>query len=197
MNPKHLALVLLVASGTVVAGIGLVSGGHKPTNPDDVYIHEVDQVIQDNGGCVMVEDTDVENLNKVTILGWTNHFNTTFYHDDGQEDVRVHVPELRVPVGHKIVLFSNEENPTIESLANGPLEGSCAEVSVTGTIVIGEYNINVGHIKLPQGAEVVAGSDVGDNAPAPGDGNPSVSTASGLGVLSGSSTNQSSTAESD
>lgn len=183
MNTKHIALLLAVVVGTTAAGIGIVSAAHEPTDPDEIYIHKVEAVVQGPNAQICITEMG-ENLNRVLIEGETTHTNTTFFHDDGDEDVRIHVPELNVPPGHNIVLFSNGENPTIDSAASP--SGTCTApgVDVTQTLAIGEYNINVGSITLTEGVDIKTGPNVSDSAPAPGSGG------GGFGLSTGSSSDE-------
>lgn len=183
MNPKHIAILLTVVVATTGAGIGIVSAAHEPADPENVYIHKVEAVVQgpDAQICIYEMGPDV---NKVVIEGETTHTNTTFFHNGEDGDVRIHVPRLNVPEGHKIVLFSNGENPTIDNAATSAGTCTAPGTDVTSTLVIGEYNINVGTITLTEGVEVVAGPNVSDGAPAPGSGGASL----GLGADSSSST---------
>lgn len=184
MKPRYIALVALVVVGTAMASIGLVSAGHQPTNPDDVYIHEVNMTEMGSDAQICIEDMG-ENLNKVRLEGLTIHTNTTFYHDGDSGKVLIHVPRLRVPSPHKIVLFSNGENPTIE---NADDEGGGENCLLPGQgtmnrLVIGEYNINVGQIITPQGVTILTGPEAFDTAPEPGSGSATLS--SGTGPVTG------------
>lgn len=180
MKPRYIALVALVVLGTAMAGAGLVSAGHQPTDPDDVYIHVVNMTEMGPEARICIEDQG-ENLNRVRLEGLTIHTGTTFYHDGPSGKVLIDVPKLRVPSPHKIVLFSNGENPTIE---NADDEGGGENCLLPGQgtsnqLVIGEYNINVGQIITPQGATILTGPEAFDTAPEPGSGGASLSTETG------------------
>lgn len=167
MKPKHIAILLAVVVGTGVAGIGLVTAGHQPTDdPSDVYIHEVEQIFQGPDAQICVEDMDGP-VNKITVEGDTTHLTTTIYHDGPDGDVVLDIPELNTPDGHKIVVFDNEQNGAIESL-----EGSCTPpgTDVTDRVVLGTYYLATGHIQLTEGVNVTTGPDIADDAPEPGSG---------------------------
>lgn len=167
MKPKYIAILVAVVVGAGVAGIGLVSAGHQPTDdPTDVYIHDVSEIHQGPNAQICVEDMDGP-VNKITVEGDTTHMDTTIYHEGETGDVVLEIPELNTPDGHKIVVFSNEQNGAIESL-----EGTCTPpgLDVTDRVVLGTYYLATGHIELTKGVNVTTGSDIADDAPAPGSG---------------------------
>lgn len=167
MNHKHIAILLAVVVGTGVAGIGLVSAGHDPTDDQsNVYIHVVNEIHQGPDAQICVEDME-GNVNKIIVEGETTHLDTTIYHEGEDGDMVLQIPELNTPAGHKIVVFTNEQNGAIESL-----QGTCTPpgVDVTERVVLGAYYLATGHIELTQGVEVTTGPNVADDAPAPGSG---------------------------
>lgn len=167
MKPKYIAILVAVVVGAGVAGIGLVSAGHQPTDdPSDVYIHDVSEIHQGPNAQICVEDM-AGPVNKVTVEGDTTHVDTTIYHDGEDGDVVLEIPELNTPDGHKIVVFANEQNGAIESL-----QGTCTPpgVDVTERVILGTYYLATGHIELTKGVNVTTGPNIADDAPAPGSG---------------------------
>lgn len=180
MKHKYLTLVALVVVATAMTGAGLVSAGHDPTNPDDVYIHEIQGSIQQGQGAqICVRDMGAD-LNRITVEGETTHTDSFIHHDGADGDVVLDIPELTTPPGHKIVVYTNGENPFIDNLASDPETCTQGGDNVQGPLVLGVYYLVTGQIELTRGVDITTGPNEADDAPAPGSGNPSIGAGAGV-----------------